>query len=198
MRNILIYSTKGTRKQTIESAATTWGELQNQLAEMDFDFDGLKAIVADTQNTLESVEAKLPEGAFTLMFIVSKVKSGGDYDSMTYNELRRMVSERGLSSGTGSSPSKQTLISILEEDDHYEENFEENEDFSVDVHEIENIVEDLVELNTKEKFELALSLLSQVKEEIFSTSARTGLNPSIDEETERLAQLANQIANNIF
>ena len=116
MRNITIFSTRGSRRNTIQSDATTWGELQADLSDAEVEYSGFKAIVSSTQNTLESLEAQLPEGDFTLMLIPGKVKSGTDYAAMRYNDLRRLATQRGIE-GLNVPPTKEELIERLEEND---------------------------------------------------------------------------------
>ena len=76
MREITIFSTKGSRRNVITSDAETWGELQETLDNQDIEYSGLKAIVSSTQNTLQSRQAVLPGNDFTLMLFPEKVKSG--------------------------------------------------------------------------------------------------------------------------
>lgn len=134
MRKITIFSTKGNRRQSINSGSMNWADLQEELSANGVDYDGLKAIVSSTQNTLESAEALLPEGDFTLMLIPGKVKSGSsNYIDMRFNDLYRLASQKGIE-GLSSHPTKLELIEALEEYD------EENEIETTEV-EVEMTVE---------------------------------------------------------
>ena len=94
MRNITIFSTQGINgPQKIESSATHWGELRDQIKEQfpDINLNSLKAVEGIGQHTLESSQSTLPEGEFTLFLMPSKTKSGIDADSMGYWDLRNAI-----------------------------------------------------------------------------------------------------------
>lgn len=79
-RIVTVYSTLGNNSSTVNSTAGTWGELQSELAANRVNYDNMKTVVGETQNTLESPDAILPNEPFTLFLFPNKVKSGG-YDS---------------------------------------------------------------------------------------------------------------------
>jgi len=64
------------------SNATTWGDLQSDLASAGVRFEGLKAMTNPGQVTLESLQAELPEGEFQLFLMPQKVKSGYSDDEL--------------------------------------------------------------------------------------------------------------------
>lgn len=110
MRKVTVFSTKGRSKQVIETKATTWGELKKDLTEAGVSVSGVKAIVGENQNTLESSQASLPmglqkngttDGDFTLFLTPVKVKSGNDKidpTTMSYQECKEFIKkERGES-----------------------------------------------------------------------------------------------------
>lgn len=80
-RKVIIYNTIGDNAKEIMTTAGTWGTLQNDMTRNGIHFDGMKAVVGETQNTLESSEAALPEGEFSLFLMAGKVKSGNMDDS---------------------------------------------------------------------------------------------------------------------
>lgn len=74
----LINSNLG-KVKTIETDAETWGELQGNSEVQSFMEGDVKAVVRQTQNTLESDRAELPEGDFDLFFITKKSKAGSGW-----------------------------------------------------------------------------------------------------------------------
>jgi hypothetical protein len=75
-RTITIYNTVGQNKQTHESSANNWGELQGELKEKGINTNGMKVVIGETQNSLESPQGVLMNGDFTLFMMPQKVKSG--------------------------------------------------------------------------------------------------------------------------
>jgi hypothetical protein len=78
MRKVKVYSTAFGLK-AINSAATTWSELQDDLTTNNVTFNGMNAVENVGNTTLVLKEAKLPEGEFVLMLTPQKTKSGSDY-----------------------------------------------------------------------------------------------------------------------
>lgn len=78
MREVTSYSTLGGNQKTFRTSARVWRELQTDLTSNGVSFSGMKAVIGETQVTLESAEATLPEGDFTLFLTAQKVKSGND------------------------------------------------------------------------------------------------------------------------
>jgi hypothetical protein len=78
MRKVKVYSTAFGLK-AINSAATTWGELQADLSTNNVTFGNMNAVENVGNTTLVLKEAKLPEGEFVLMLTPQKTKSGSDY-----------------------------------------------------------------------------------------------------------------------
>jgi len=75
-RMIIVYNTHGDNERHVQSSATTWGELQSDLEVNGVSYRGMKAVIGETQNTLESNQAVVPEGPFSLFLMHQKVKSG--------------------------------------------------------------------------------------------------------------------------
>ncbi len=92
MKNVLIFVTTGSANgSTIQISSTTWGDLQEELLERNIQIDNMKAVVGETRVTLESPQAHLPEGDFTLYLMPKKNKSGSYVDKvkiMTFRQLR--------------------------------------------------------------------------------------------------------------
>lgn len=81
MRKVKVYSTAFGLKP-INSSATTWGELQNDLNANNITFSGMNAVENVNNSTLMLSEARLPEGEFVLMLTPQKTKSGSDYKTI--------------------------------------------------------------------------------------------------------------------
>jgi hypothetical protein len=90
MRTIRVISTQSDRAQSVESAASTWGELQSALSGIISNVNDMKAIVRETRVSLESSEAQLPEGNFTVILSMKKIASGNEtrYTDSQLKELR--------------------------------------------------------------------------------------------------------------
>jgi len=90
MRTIRVISTQSDRAQSVESAASTWGELQSALSGIISNVNDMKAIVRETRVSLESPEAQLPEGNFTVILSMKKIASGNEtrYTDSQLKELR--------------------------------------------------------------------------------------------------------------
>lgn len=90
MRTIRVISTQSDRAQSIESSASTWGELQSALSGIISNVNDMKAIVRETRVSLESSEAQLPEGNFTVILSMKKIASGNEtrYSDSQLKELR--------------------------------------------------------------------------------------------------------------
>lgn len=81
MRKVKVYSTAFGLKP-INSSATTWGELQNDLDANNITYSGMNAVENVNNSTLMLSEARLPEGEFVLMLTPQKTKSGSDYKTI--------------------------------------------------------------------------------------------------------------------
>jgi len=83
MRTVeFVSSKKSYQTVTIETDVKTKGELVTVLEEKGFDVSNQKFIEKDTETTLESPDAKLPEGDFTLFATPTKNDSGAGSNSL--------------------------------------------------------------------------------------------------------------------
>lgn len=92
------------KREVIKTAATTWGELQSAMQEKGMSADkNVNAIVRETKVTLQSPEAQLPPGDFTLFLVPKKVKSGARpqtedvYKGKSEDQLRGYCRKKGIS-----------------------------------------------------------------------------------------------------
>lgn len=76
MRNVTVFNTQGQNRQVVATSATTWGDLKADLTRQGVSYNGMKTVIGESQLTLESAEASLPDGDFTLFMLPQKVKSG--------------------------------------------------------------------------------------------------------------------------
>lgn len=85
-RKVTIYNTIGDNAKEIFSSADNWGGLQQDMTRNSISFRDMKAVVGESQVTLESSEALLPDGEFSLFLMAGKVKSGSDEDLIDTEE----------------------------------------------------------------------------------------------------------------
>ena len=87
MRKVKVYSTS-TGLKVIDSEATTWGQLKDELEDNhDISLSNMSAVENKNNSSLVLNEAILPEGDFVLMLTPQKTKSG----AYTYNEARAAI-----------------------------------------------------------------------------------------------------------
>jgi hypothetical protein len=94
MRKVKVYSTAFGLK-AINSAATTWSELQDDLTTNNVTFNGMNAVENVGNTTLVLKEARLPEGEFVLMLTPQKTKSGSDY-KLVRNAVVDIITKHGV------------------------------------------------------------------------------------------------------
>lgn len=87
MRKVKVYSTS-TGLKVIDSEATTWGQLKDELEDNhDISLSNMSAVENKNNSSLVLSEAILPEGDFVLMLTPQKTKSG----TRTYSEARATI-----------------------------------------------------------------------------------------------------------
>ena len=94
MRTITIYSSTGKSSYAVESDATLWKDLQVDMAHAGVDFkkSSMKAVVGETRVTLESDNAVLIDGPFTLFLMPVKTKSGADRKAIM-EEIKSIIAK---------------------------------------------------------------------------------------------------------
>lgn len=75
-RTITIASTSKSGVKTLQSEAMTYGTLKDALRDEFGDLDKMRAVVRETRNDLASDDARLPDGAFTLLLTPRQIKAG--------------------------------------------------------------------------------------------------------------------------
>lgn len=179
-RKVTIVSTKNNKVKFYETAATTWGELNAEINK-DFDLSNLKATENVNKTTLEHVDAVLPEGEFRVFLRPVKTKSGHDFDSMKFGELRatfkddeevkKFLTGKVSASGRNWTQLKTDELRTFLKEYHSKAQFKSQvvTDDIVEENVAEEVTEEIfegVELNTLEKFQIAIQLLIEVKDDI--------------------------------
>jgi len=89
---VTVFSTKGRKRSEVNAEVATWGELKSVLAAEGIETEGMRAIIGESQVTLESSKALLPvDFDFTLFLSPIKVKSGADVENMSYKECKEFI-----------------------------------------------------------------------------------------------------------
>lgn len=118
LREILVYNQPKQKHFKFQTATDKWSELAELIKNTpDLDVDDLnnmRAVVQSTENTLELPNALIPDGPQKIFLFEAKVKSGIDYVNFSYNELRVIAKNKGIT-GLGSNPVKSDLIDALED-----------------------------------------------------------------------------------
>jgi len=78
-----------------QEPVSTWGVLRDLLSREGYDLENLKPTENINKTTLEHVDAVLPVGDFRLFLRPSKTKSGNDYSSMGFKDLRNAINQLG-------------------------------------------------------------------------------------------------------
>lgn len=76
MSKVTIYSPAGKNANQVELEGNTWKDLQKVLTKSNVSYSGMKAVIGENKHTLESENALLPDGDFTLFLMPIKTKSG--------------------------------------------------------------------------------------------------------------------------
>lgn len=97
-RTVRIKDTDRSGLLTFQVNATTFGQLKDEITSLDssLSFSNKRAIVRETRVTLDSSEAVLPEGSFTLYLMPEKSKAGADWSSFSFHQLHSFCSSVGL------------------------------------------------------------------------------------------------------
>lgn len=77
MRTITVISTQGDARVSLESNATTWGQLKSEInADGCMNASDAKAMIRGVRTPLERDSDALPSGDFSVFLTPSKIKSG--------------------------------------------------------------------------------------------------------------------------
>ena len=88
---VKVYSTQMGEK-SVETSATTWGQLQNDLSKNGISYSGMKSVIGESKLTLEADAAILPTEGFTLFLMPKKTKAGAiDINTAGYKDLRAEI-----------------------------------------------------------------------------------------------------------
>lgn len=89
-RTIKVFSSKSGNIKSYETDVTTWGALR-ELIQNDYDLSNIKAAESIGKTSLEHIDAALPETDFTLFLRPAETKSGLDFNSASFKEMRDFV-----------------------------------------------------------------------------------------------------------
>lgn len=186
---IEIYSTKGKKRSEIEATVNTWGELKSVLSSNSIETSGMKAIIGETQLTLESTNAILPDYDFTLFLTPIKVKSGKEIKDFTRTDCYAFIKQEKENKTDNGFFKTYSKISTIE---------------------LRKLISKYIKLNTKpdstiensnvdvEKIDSCISLLNEVKESLLTKKVE--INSEIDleiEKIERLEKMYKEIESNL-
>jgi hypothetical protein len=205
MRKIKIYST-ATGIAVVESSATNWGQLKNELADKGYSVSNMTAVENKNNSNLELDEANLPDGEFVLMLAPKKTKSGG----LSYSEIRLKIKQAfendkkaahehfNADNKNYTNKSKDELESLLSawENRYEEEDYDDNEED--ESHLLESAINTLRFTNKykarKDDFELAFDLINgYVSAATICNSINTKSDLLTDEEDAWIKSMKNRI-----
>lgn len=115
-RVITVFTSKG-KKQKIETDVTTWGDLK-PLVEEHYDLSNLQPTENVNKTTLLHQDAALPEGNFVLFLRPVKTKSGGEFDNMSFKDLRANLTDadkEALQETTGKNWTRVTKQDLIDQ-----------------------------------------------------------------------------------
>ena len=94
-RQIIVATSAGNKAKTINSSATTWGELKRELGSLYN--DGLEAIESVGKTTLGRDESALPAGAFNVFLVPKKNKAGAaTLSDSLFEAIEEAVQDRSV------------------------------------------------------------------------------------------------------
>jgi hypothetical protein len=123
MITVTISSSSSDGLKTVQTNATTWSALRDDLEDAGVSTSNMKGIVRSTRNTLESDDAAIPNEDFTLFLVTREIKSGFDNAQMmrdlrdaienSYNEIISNIADGEYGEDE---PSQSNSISSLEQE----------------------------------------------------------------------------------
>lgn len=75
-KQVTIHNTRGNVTQTLNTNAADWATLKTELQRNNIDTKGYSATIGESQLTLQSDYAEIPQTDFTLFLMAEKVVSG--------------------------------------------------------------------------------------------------------------------------
>lgn len=109
-RLVRIKTTEATGIQSFNVDVSTYGDIIGNIPSINF--EGKRVVVRENKVTLQSKDAKLPDGDITLYVMPEKTKAGGSFGDMNFHQLRSACSKRNIPSA---GKTKEELITALEE-----------------------------------------------------------------------------------
>lgn len=104
MRNVTVFTTVGKQGgEVFSTEAVTWGQLKREINTKNISLSNMKAVIGETQVTLESEEAQLLDGDFTIFLMPVKTKSGGLSRKELFDAIKAYI---------GSIPERKALFVI--------------------------------------------------------------------------------------
>lgn len=88
IREVKIISSTRQGVKTLQSEATTFGQLKDSLSEYG-DLSQMTVVVKETRNSLQHDEAVLPEGNFTIYLSPKQIKAGASF--LTPKEIKGKI-----------------------------------------------------------------------------------------------------------
>jgi len=104
-RKVTLHATRGKTRTSLETSASTWGELKAEIEasdEFDLDLNKMKAIERSSRHTLEHSNSALPIKDFSVVLLPMQTKSGAAVLSINLStagywdlreEIKRIVDE---------------------------------------------------------------------------------------------------------
>ena len=89
-RTIKVFSSKVSDVKPYVTDVTTWGALR-ELIQKDYDLTNMKATESVGKTSLEHIDAVLPETDFILFLRPAETKSGLDFNSASFKEMRDFI-----------------------------------------------------------------------------------------------------------
>lgn len=97
LRTITVASTSRSGAKTIQSEASTWGQLKDALSHDFGDVHNMRAVIRESRTDLVSDDAVLPDGAFTVLLTPKQIKAGAkDVDVIRVLEAVKELFSNGL------------------------------------------------------------------------------------------------------
>ena len=215
MAKITIYSTRNESKKVVESSATTWGVLKEELS-AHYNFSNLQATESVGKTDLVNNSANLPSGNFTIFLRPVKTKSG----AYSYSEAREIVKEdselqKYIKDTYGRNYTNLTTATLNEAiqnmyDDDNDEDEDFDEDFDDEDEEVQFETPTEVYIKSESKIDLLIANIGAFREVLLSYINKSTLSyqaelinlrdsqpekesKEVDEDIERLKREAREI-----